>query len=321
MSLLYELLAAEANRLPGWRGQPHRVRDRPGARRRPGQDLGVAGRAERDHQPGHHPGQRHRGRDGPSSTGRRPVCSMRSTASVTEAAGRCPGHHHAAGCPHSPRTTGANVAAAARRRTARSPTARWRRTAPRRRRPSRRRWPTRPRRAAAPGSGASPGPTSSARPTACRPGPGSASSPAAGSPAPARSRRRRARRPRARRRARGAHAVSRDDTHTASSTSPGSTTGTSRCEASGCHGTTAGSHSTVTTDQAMIRNGSPHSRSPASRIAESPELLESPERGGSPDRRRSTARPAAARAPPPPRTASSTAGTPRYHSTQYRLDS
>ena len=54
--------------------------------------------------------------------------------------------------------------------------------------------------------------------------------------------------------------ASHDDIHTASSTSPGSTTGTSRRDAAGCHGTTAGSHSTVTTDQAVISSGSAHSR-------------------------------------------------------------
>ena len=54
--------------------------------------------------------------------------------------------------------------------------------------------------------------------------------------------------------------VSHDDIHTPNSTSPGSTTGTSRWDAMGCHGTTDGSHSTVTTDQATITSGSPHSR-------------------------------------------------------------
>src|SRR5229473_2647317 len=49
-----------------------------------------------------------------------------------------------------------------------------------------------------------------------------------------------------------AREVSRDDTHNASSRSPGRTTGTSRCDATGCQGTTAGSHSTVATDQPMI---------------------------------------------------------------------
>ncbi len=96
--------------------------------------------------------------------------------------------------------------------------------------------------------------------------------------------------------------VSRDDIHTASSTSPGSTTGTSRCDAMGCHGTTAGSHSTVTTDQAMIRNGSPHNRNAAAdggteRVADSTAHRPSPERAA-------------------PAQASSTAGTPRYQKTQ-----
>ena len=57
-----------------------------------------------------------------------------------------------------------------------------------------------------------------------------------------------------------ARTVTRDETQTPNRTSPGSTTGTSRCEAHGCHGATAGSQSTVPTDQAMIRKGSPHSR-------------------------------------------------------------
>src|SRR5579872_5406723 len=56
-----------------------------------------------------------------------------------------------------------------------------------------------------------------------------------------------------------ARASSHDDIHTPSSTSPGSTTGTSRWDAMGCHGTTDGSHSAVTTDRATISSGSPHS--------------------------------------------------------------
>ena len=250
--------------------------------------------SERDGQPGRHPGQGHR----------RPrrAEQYRAPADLLDQAHRLgelrpgtlrPGTIHAVGWPQRSRTTGANVSAGARPRTGRLPTGRWRRTATRRRRPNRRRWPTRPRRAAAPGSGASPRPTSSVLPTAWRPGPGSASSPAAGSPAPARSRPRRA--PTAVREAPSteARAVSRDDAHTASSSSPGSTTGTSRCEASGCHGTTAGSHSTVSTDQTMIRNGSPHSRT-----------AEAGDRGSRAASRRTASAappvPAAARAPPPP---------------------
>src|SRR5487761_107740 len=95
--------------------------------------------------------------------------------------------------------------------------------------------------------------------------------------------------------------VSRDDIHNASSRSPGSTTGTSRCDATGCQGTTAGSHRTVATDPPMIRNGSPHSRDAA------PDGTGCSDSSARTDRRpRSTA----------PAQASSTAGTPRYQKTQ-----
>src|SRR6185312_6331565 len=53
-------------------------------------------------------------RDGPSSTGRRPVCSTERTACSSPAVGAAaegPGTTSAAGCLHSPRMTGANVAA------------------------------------------------------------------------------------------------------------------------------------------------------------------------------------------------------------------
>ncbi len=96
-----------------------------------------------------------------------------------------------------------------------------------------------------------------------------------------------------------ARTVSRDEPQTPNRTSPGSTTGTSRCEAHSCHGATAGSQSTVPTDQAMIRNGSPHSR--AAMIDDRPSIT------ARTSRRPSTAAPAQA---------SSTAGTPRYHRTQ-----
>ena len=102
-----------------------------------------------------------------------------------------------------------------------------------------------------------------------------------------------------------ARAVSRDDIHTANSTSPGSTTGTSRWDAIGCHGTTAGSHSTVTTDQPVIRNGSPHNRTAETAAGE--ETKERPSSTACTNRRPSAAAPAQA---------SSTAGTPRYQKTQ-----
>ena len=95
--------------------------------------------------------------------------------------------------------------------------------------------------------------------------------------------------------------VSHDDAHTASSTSPGSATAASRCDPSGCHGTTAGSHNTAATDQKMTRSGSTHNTAARQATAERPSST------ASTVRRPSTAAPAQA---------SSTAGTPRYHTTQ-----
>src|SRR5207237_9371118 len=100
------------------------------------------------------------------------------------------------------------------------------------------------------------------------------------------------------------------DAHSPSGISPGSTTGTSRWLAHGCSGSTAGSHSTVTTDQQMIRNGNPHRRTVSNEFGLSAEP--EPSTAAPTKRRASIAVPA---------TASSTAGTPRYHSTQFTLDS
>src|SRR6185437_314593 len=99
-----------------------------------------------------------------------------------------------------------------------------------------------------------------------------------------------------------AHDLSRDDIHTASSSSPGRTSGTSRCEPSGCQGTVDGFHSTVTTDQAISKNGSPHGRKAATRDTDASEAS-----ALRTSRRPSTAAPAQA---------SSTAGSPRYQNTQ-----
>ena len=205
---------------------------------------------------------------GPSSTGCRPACSTERTAcasAAADAAADGPGTTSATGCPHMPRITGANVAAvdaSVTRTLADGPMAAHSAAAA----------ATEPAYVAD-----APTPRSRTRLTnrdtlderaedeadedaagACdRPGfsvvmsggPASASTQQAPTTATA------AREaPKAQ-----ARDSSHDDTHTPNSTSPGSTTGTSRWDAMGCHGTTDGSHSTVTTDQATISNGSPHS--------------------------------------------------------------
>src|SRR5262249_33103379 len=62
---------------------------------------------------GRDPGRDTDDRVGPSRTGRRPACSTERTACSSSAvdAADGPGSTSAAGCPHSPRMTGANVAA------------------------------------------------------------------------------------------------------------------------------------------------------------------------------------------------------------------
>jgi hypothetical protein len=99
-----------------------------------------------------------------------------------------------------------------------------------------------------------------------------------------------------------ARSFSQTDAQTAPRTRPGSTNGTSRRLAHGWSGETAGRYSTVTITQTAISSGSAHTRaaSPGSRQvvkARTP-------------RRANTARPNAP---------SSTAGAPRYQTTQYKL--
>src|SRR5215467_9798351 len=106
-----------------------------------------------------------------------------------------------------------------------------------------------------------------------------------------------------------ARAASRDDAHSPNRISPGNTTGTSRWLAHGCSGSTAGSHSTVTTDQQMITKGKPHRRTVSNELRLSAE----PQPSTAPPTKRHASNAA-------PATASSTAGTPRYHSTQFTLD-
>ncbi len=92
-----------------------------------------------------------------------------------------------------------------------------------------------------------------------------------------------------------ARRTSQPHVQTAKSTSPGSTTGTSRRLAHGWSGTMPGFHKVVTTAQPMTRTGRPQIRAAP---------------------RRNLRASCAA-----PNVASSTAGSPMYQITQYRLSS
>src|SRR6201993_2175692 len=126
-----------------------------------------------------------------------------------------------------------------------------------------------------------------------------------------------------------ARAVSREEAQSPSRISPGSTTSTSRWLAQGWSGSSAGAHSTVTTDQPMIRIGSPHRRANVSASLSAPPAEPRIRLGSPPSRATGSASlsapsPAAARAhrhpsAEAPATASSTAGIPRYQNTQSRL--